>query len=49
MTDLRLIASDGGDAILEEAAVQGFAESLRGGCCARATTVMTRRGRSGTA
>ena len=30
MTDLRIIASDGGDAILEEAAVQAFADGLRG-------------------
>src|SRR6516164_9323904 len=30
MTDLRVITSDGGDRILEEAAVQAFADSLRG-------------------
>ena len=30
MTDLRVITSDGGDRILEEAAVQAFAENLRG-------------------
>ncbi len=30
MTDLRVITSDGGGAILESAAVQGFADSLRG-------------------
>lgn len=30
MTDLRVITTDGGDAILEEAAVQKFADSLRG-------------------
>jgi FAD/FMN-containing dehydrogenase len=30
MTDLRMITRDGGDAILEESAVQGFADSLRG-------------------
>ena len=30
MTDLRMIASDGGDAILEESAVQGLADSLQG-------------------
>ena len=30
MTDLRVITTDGTDAILEEAAVQKFAESLRG-------------------
>src|SRR6202047_236850 len=30
MTDLRVITTEGADAILEEAAVQGFADSLRG-------------------
>ena len=30
MTDLRVITSDGTDAILEEAAVHDFASSLRG-------------------
>jgi hypothetical protein len=30
MTDLRTITGDGGDAILEESTVQGFADSLRG-------------------
>jgi FAD/FMN-containing dehydrogenase len=30
MTDLRMITSDGGDTFLEEPAVQGLAESLRG-------------------
>ncbi len=30
MTDLRVITTDGTDAILEEAAVQKFADSLRG-------------------
>jgi FAD/FMN-containing dehydrogenase len=30
MTDLRMITSDGGDTVLEEASVQGFADSLRG-------------------
>src|SRR5262249_33684436 len=30
MTDLRMITGDGGDAILEESAVQRFADSVRG-------------------
>jgi hypothetical protein len=30
MTDLRVISTKGSDAILEEAAVQNFAASLRG-------------------
>jgi hypothetical protein len=30
MTDIRVVTTDGSQAIIEEAAAQGFADSLRG-------------------
>jgi hypothetical protein len=49
MTDLRVITSDGTDAILEEAAVHDFASSLRGRLLHPAKAVTTTRAKSGTA
>ena len=50
MTDLRIITTNGTDAILEEATVQNFADSLRGPLAADpARAVMTRPAKSGMA
>jgi hypothetical protein len=49
MTDLRVITRDGGERILEETTVNGFAADLRGPLLRPATAITTNPARSGTA
>jgi len=49
MTDLRMITSNGGDTVLEDAAVRSFADSLRGPLLRPETMIMTRPAKSGMA